>query len=344
MSNLAIGLGIVLLLAILYLLFRISTLLSVVKGNHTKRVTSSNKINAALFAVFLVVGFGMFFWFSYVDFDNYQLPVASEHGVDYEFMFWITMAVTGIVFVITHILLFIFPYKYQYNENRRALFFPDNNKLEIIWTAVPAVVLALLVFTGWKTWVDITKPAPADAEVVEIMGYQFAWKVRYPGKDGKLGNYDFRMIDSSNEFGMDLTDKSSWDDFVPRTIVLPKDKPVKFEIRAKDVLHSVFVPYFRLKMDAVPGMPTTFSFVPTKTTEEMRIETGNPDFNYELACTEICGRGHFSMKFTIEVVEYDEYKKWYAEQESWLSKNPDQLDKIPDNLKELALIKTGLAD
>jgi cytochrome c oxidase subunit II len=344
MTNLAIASAVVLVLAILYLLFRINVLLGVAKGNHKKKVTGSNSVNAFLFIVFMVAFLGLFFWYSITDYSRYQLPVASAHGVDYEFMFWLTMAVTVVVFVITHILLFVFAYKYQYSEDRRASFYPDNTKLEIIWTAVPAVVLTVLVLYGWKTWTDITQTAPAEAEVVEIMGYQFAWKVRYPGKDGKLGDYDFRLIDSSNEFGMDFTDRASFDDFIPRMMVLPKGKPVKLEIRAKDVLHSVFAPHFRLKMDAVPGMPTTFWFVPTKTTEEMRAETGNPEFQYEIACTEICGRGHFSMRFLVDVVEEEEYNKWFAEQESWLSRNPDYLAKVPENLKELALIKTGISE
>ena len=130
---------------------------------------------------------------------------------------------------------------------------------------------------------------------------------------------------------------------MPREIHLPKGKPVLLKIRARDVLHSVFLPHFRVKMDAVPGMPTQFWFVPTKTTAEMRAETGNPDFNYELACTEICGRGHFSMRLIVVVDEPAEYEQWKSEQGSFLSKNPDYISKIPEEMRELASINAGIA-
>jgi cytochrome c oxidase subunit 2 len=129
---------------------------------------------------------------------------------------------------------------------------------------------------------------------------------------------------------------------MPRELHIPVGKPVEFRIRARDVLHSVFAPHFRLKMDAVPGMPTRFWFVPTKTTAEMRIETGNPDFNYEIACAEVCGRAHFSMRLIVVVEEPEEYEKWKAEQEPWLSRFPTYLSKVPDNLKELAMVRASI--
>jgi cytochrome c oxidase subunit 2 len=222
------------------------------------------------------------------------------------------------------------------------LYYPENNRIEIIWTLVPAVVLAILIFGGLKVWNNIMDDPPQEAEVVEIMGYQFAWRTRYPGNDNQLGAYDFRLVDAVNEFGMDFRDRASFDDFTPREIHLPKGKPVLFKIRSRDVLHSVYAPHFRLKMDAVPGMPTSFWFIPNKSTEEMRQEIGNPDFNYEIACAEVCGRGHFSMRMMVVVDEPEAFEKWKAEQESWLSKNPEYLTKVPEELRELALLKTGL--
>jgi len=186
--------------------------------------------------------------------------------------------------------------------------------------------------------------APEQSEVVEIMGYQFAWKARYPGPDNKLGKRNYQLTTAVNEFGMDFSDKASFDDFVPREIHLPVNKPVLFRIIARDVLHSVFAPHFRLKMDAVPGMPTQFWFVPTKTTKQMREELGDPDFNYEIACAEVCGRGHFSMKMIVVVEEEEEYRQWYASQEPWLKKNPDYLEKTPEPLRELAIKTAGLEE
>ncbi len=339
MYGFLIGVGVLLLLSVIWMVYRIQTLVSVVKGSDRKLETTSNKVNAFLFIVFLIGTGALMTWYSIKEFDNYQLPVASEHGVITDELFWISMAVTGVVFLITHVLLFVFPYVYQYKENRKAVFYPDNHKLEIIWTAVPGVVLAGLVISGWMAWSDITAPAPEKAHVVEIMGYQFAWDVRYPGKDNVLGDYDYRLINASNSHGIDFTDKNSMDDFPSPKVVIPKGEPVLFKIRARDVLHSVFAPHMRLKMDAVPGMPTRFWFIPTKTTAEMRAELKDPEFEYEIACTEICGRGHFSMKKVIEVVEPAEYQKWMAEQKSFVQQNPSLAEGLKPNTKELAGIE-----
>ncbi|NJM26796.1 MAG: hypothetical protein HC859_16305, partial [Bacteroidia bacterium] len=134
----------------------------------------------------------------------------------------------------------------------------------------------------------------------------------------------------------------SFDDFKSLELHLPKGKEILLKIRAKDVLHSVFLPHFRVKMDAVPGMPTQFKFIATKSTEDMRAETGNPNFNYELACTEICGRGHFSMRMVVVVEEEAAYEKWKASQEAWLKQNPDELKNVPAGLREAAMISAGI--
>ncbi|MEM6360223.1 MAG: cytochrome c oxidase subunit II [Bacteroidota bacterium] len=337
--------GVLLLLIILYTLFRISRLVSVVKGSDKKVATTSNKVNAALFMFFLFGAFGFFFWYSWTYFDDYTLPVASEHGIVTDTLFWTTMAVTGIVFLITNVLLFWFSYAYQHKEGRKASFYPDNHKIEILWTVVPALVLTGLVFTGLRAWNDITSEAQSDAEIIEIMGYQFAWGVRYPGvKDNALGEYNYQMIDAVNQFGMDLSDKNTYDDFMPIEMHIPKGKEVLLKIRARDVLHSVFLPHFRVKMDAVPGMPTHFKFTATKSTAEMRAELENPEFNYFVTCTEICGRGHFSMVMKLVVDEPADYEKWKAEQPTWLKLNPDYLAKVPEANRELAKIKSGMVE
>lgn len=339
MYGFLITIGVLLLVSVIWMVYRIQTLISVAKGSSKKIATTSNKVNAALFMVFLIGAGGLMFWYSIKEFDNYQLPIGSEHGVITDRLFWITMAVTGFIFILTHILLFWFSYHYQYDDNKRAAYYPDNNKLEIIWTLVPAVVLTVLVISGWKAWSDITSPAPENAHVVEIMGYQFAWDVRYPGQDNILGDYDYRLTSGTNPMGIDFTDKNSFDDFpAGQHIVIPKGEPVLFKIRARDVLHSVFAPHMRLKMDAVPGMPTRFWFVPTKTTEEMRAETGDDEFEYEIACAEVCGRGHFSMRKVIRVVEPEEYRKWFSEQEPFIKRNPGLVSDLPADLKELAEI------
>jgi cytochrome c oxidase subunit 2 len=323
--SLIIGLGVVLILYILYLIFRVGNLVNVAKGKQDERVSPSNGVHAALFIVFMFAGLGGFFWYSWAFFEDYTLPVASEHGVKTDSLFWITMAVTVVAFSIISIVMFIFIYKYQYSKERKAKFFPDNHYLELTWTIIPAIVLAVLIFTGLSAWNKITAPASEEAEVIELVAQQFAWTARYPGvKDNELGKHNFKMIDAVNEFGLDLSDKNTFDDF----------KSLE--------LHRVFLPHFRVKMDAVPGMPTQFKFVPTKSTAEMRDELGNQNFNYELACTEICGRGHFSMKMTVVVDEPEAYEQWKKGQEAWLKQNPDYLNKVPAALKEAAMIKSGM--
>lgn len=336
MNSLFIILTAVLVLAILFLLFRVQSLVSIMTGSHEKRAGLSNKINAALFPIFFVVGLVLIYIYSGKASEFYLPKPASEHGIVTDKLFWFITGVIMVAFVLTNTLLFYFPYKYQFKEERKAHFYPDNHKLEIIWTIIPAIVLTALVFMGWRAWTDITAPAPKDAVVLEITGKQFNWIVRYPGKDGKLGSYNYKLIDATNEVGIDFADKASFDDFLPREIHIPKGKPVLFKIRARDVLHSVFLPHFRQKMDAVPGMPTSFWFTPIYTTDEMRGITNNPQFKYELACTEICGRGHFGMKFILVVDEPEDFEKWYSEQEAFLKKNPDYLAKVPSTLKDLA--------
>jgi cytochrome c oxidase subunit 2 len=344
MMSLIIGLGVILILFILYMIFKVSTLVGIAKGKDPHKVGTSNNVNASLFIVFMFLSLGLFFWYSYENFELYTLPVASIHGKETDGLFWITMGITVAAFVIISIIMFVFLYKYRYQEGRKAKYYPDNHYLELAWTIIPAIVLALLIFTGLRTWNDITSPAAKEAEVIEMIGQQFAWTVRYPGKDSELGKTNFKLIDNvGNEFGLDLSDKNSFDDFKSLELHLPKGKEILLKIRAKDVLHSVFLPHFRVKMDAVPGMPTQFKFIATLTTAEMREKLGNPNFNYELACTEICGKGHFSMKMNVVVDDEETFEKWKASQEAWLKQNPDYMDKVPAGLKEAARVMAGIA-
>lgn len=325
MMTYLVFIGIALVLSVLFLLYRTQVLLNVARGNYktTSRVDGANKVHGILFILFMIVFFVGMFWYNEIAKVHYLPKSASEHGVDTDYMFWFSMILIIIAFLITNALLFIFPYKYQYKEDRKAHYYPDNHTLELVWTIIPAVVLMVLLFWGLKLWTGITGEAPAESEVIEVMGKQFAWQVRYPGKDKKLAKYNFKRIDAINEFGIVVEDKNSQDDFIPRELHLPKGKPVLLKIRARDVIHSVFLPHFRVKMDAVPGMQTSFWFTPTTSTKEMRAKLNNPNFNYELACTEVCGRGHFAMRFLVVVDEPAEYAKWVAEQKSWKSQNEE---------------------
>ncbi|MEK6480964.1 cytochrome c oxidase subunit II [Catalinimonas sp. 4WD22] len=336
MEKLLIAVSFGLLLIIIYLVFRAFTIISLVKNKEQKHTYNSNQINAVMMIVFLVGGMALIFWYSNRASEYFLPESASVHGDWIDDLFWITMYVTGVVFVITQTLLFYFSYKYQYKPGREAFFYPYNNKLEITWTVIPTITFIVMFIVGLSSWNKITSKAPDDAVVIEIVGQQFNWSIRYPGEDGTLGEHDYKLIDAVNNLGLDFTDRASFDDFTAPQLHIPKGKPVLLKIRAKDVIHSVYIPHFRLKMDAVPGMMTRFHFVAKYTTREMRQKLGNPDFNFEMACAEVCGRGHFAMRFIVMVEEEEDFNEWYKNQESWLSKNPDYLSKVPDELKELA--------
>ncbi len=328
-----------LVLVVVVLLFRVQSLIGVTRGSDQKKDGSLNKFNAAMFLVFMVLGLGAFFWYTFGKSDDFLLPDAvSVHGKATDSLMWITFWVIGFVFVLTTILLFVFAFKYQYKEGRKATFFPESSMLEMIWTIIPAIVLTYLVFGGWKEWTKITTP-PNEQEMevlkpleIEIVGQQWEWNVRYAGADGVLGKHYYRRIDADNLFGLKVEDEAGLDDFYDgsrrtKTMYLPVDKLIHMKIRAKDVLHSVFMPHFRVKMDAVPGNPTEFWFTPTKTTAEMRNELAKDpkyqedekwkDWNYELACTEICGKAHYNMRYEVVVLSQEDFDKWFDSEVAW---------------------------
>lgn len=350
MTLLIVALAVVFIVLTILVISKTQTLLKGVKSDSEQSdemADSANNINAVglfVFWILSVVGIVWSFLYAKKDFLMAfgDIPTASSvHGKETDFWFWFGMAVVTASFLIVNSVLFYFPLKYRYNKNRVAHFYPHNNTLEIVWTLIPAVVMAALVFTGLKVWNKVMSEAPKDAEVIEIMGKQFGWQVRYGGvENGKLGNYNYKLIDDAagNEFGVDFTDENSFDDFTNSSeLHIPKGKPVLLKIRARDVLHSVFIPHMRVKMDAVPGMPTKFWFIADKSTADMQGELGNPDFKYEIACTEVCGRSHFAMKLILVVDEPADYEKWKKEQKSLLATKPEFLEKVPASLKAKAM-------
>jgi cytochrome c oxidase subunit 2 len=304
-----------------------SEYVAIMRGEERSR-KQTNKINGFLMIVFLVAGLiGVYYCNERLKGKILGEP-ASDHGVHIDNMLYITIAITGIVFFITQITLFWFAYKYQESDTRKAYYYPHNNKLELIWTVIPAITLTVLVGFGIFYWFKITGEAPKNAMVVEITGSQFKWEYRYPGKDKILGKKYFKAIDdaANNPLGQLWDDPANHDDiFVsgePMHLVV--NKPVKLVIGAKDVVHDVGLPHFRMKMDAVPGTPTTMWFTPTKTTKQMREETDNPNFMFEIACDQMCGRGHYTMRGEIIVESQEEYDAWI------LSKKPKYFAAFPD--------------
>jgi cytochrome c oxidase subunit II len=294
---------IILFFVIIFQIAKASEYVTVLKGEE-KAMEQTNRINGFLMLAFLILGL-VGIWWCQRSLGPQILPVsASKEGVVIDRMIWITLGVTGIVLIITQILLFWFAYKYQYKKERKAYYYPHNNKLEALWTAVPAVVMTVLVTYGMINWLKMTKPAPKDAFKVGIVGKQFGWFYHYPGKDGRLGR---RVIDSvkegSNDIGLDFKDPYAMDDIVLNdTMYLVKDSVVDMTIQSRDVIHDVGLSHFRMKMDAVPDMPTKLKFTPSKTTDEMRKITNNPDFLFEISCDQMCGSGHYKMRGIINVV------------------------------------------
>lgn len=279
--------------------------------------TKWNKINGFVFLLFGIGFFAAIFW-EFNTHGRQLLPEsASEHGVLTDNLFNITLIVTGIVFVLTHILLFFFSYKYKSTGERKAFFYPHNDKLELYWTLIPAIVLAVLVIGGWKTWTNITKPAPVEALTLDVTAKQFGWIVRYPGTDKKLGTKAFKLVNDVNETGVNFNDATAKDDYFTREIYLPVNKPVSFIFGARDVIHSAYMPHFRAQMNCVPGMPTYFWFTPRLTTAQMREKVNDPKFDYILLCAKICGSAHYNMQMKIVVVEEKEYNEWLAQQKPY---------------------------
>lgn len=315
MSTIWIIVAFILGFVIVFQIAKASEYVAILRGEDKTR-KETNRINAFLLLAFLVVGlFGV--WYCNEKLKGKILPEsASDHGEKIDTMIWITLGITFFVFVVTQILLFWFAYKYQEKENRKAYFFPHDNRLEVIWTVIPAIVLTVLVGFGLYYWFQITGEAPKNAQVVEVTGSQFKWEFRYPGKDGKLGRKYFKEINESksNPLGQVWSDPDNHDDVVAsQEMHIVVNKPVKLVINAKDVIHDVGLAHFRMKMDAVPGMPTTMWFTPKYTTRQMKEKYGE-DFTYEISCDQMCGKGHYSMRGTIVVESEAEFRVWLAKQ------------------------------
>ena len=304
-----------------------SEYVAVLRGEERAR-KQTNKINAFLLLAFLIIGLiGVYYCNEKLKGKILGEP-ASDHGVLVDRMLYITLALTFVVFLITQIALFWFSYKYQESDKRKAFFYPHNNKLELIWTVIPAITLTVLVGFGIFYWYKITGKAPENAMIVEVTGKQFGWEFRYPGKDKILGKKYFKNVspEKNNPAGQLWDDPANHDDvFVEQEMHLVVGKPVKLVINAKDVIHDVGLAHFRMKMDAVPGTPTTMWFTPKFTTKEMIEKTGPPNFVYEISCDQMCGKGHYSMRGVIVVETQEEFDAYMASKKpQYLVANPDK--------------------
>lgn len=304
-----------------------SEYVGVIRGEE-KAKKQTNRINAFMLLAFLILGLVGVYYCNEILKGRILGEAASNHGKHIDTMMDITYILTGVVFIITQVALFWFSYKYQASDKRKAYYYPHNNKLEIIWTVIPAIALTVLVGFGIFYWFKITGEAPKGKETmeVEIVGSQFKWEYRYPGDDRVLGKKYYKNINGKNPLGQIWDDPANKDDIYitgePMHLVV--NRPIRLVIGAKDVIHDVGLVHFRMKMDAVPGIPTTMWFTPTKTSAEMKKETGRDDFVYEISCDQMCGKGHTGMRGEIIVETQAEFDAWIA------SRKPQYYTVFPD--------------
>lgn len=346
MTSLLVLLVLVLLSVALWQLTKIFDLTQVGNQSDDTQVANDNdnKVNG-----YLSFGFLAFIYlitiFCIVNYGKFPLMsnAASVHGKDVDQLMWISMILIFIVQTITQALLFYFSYKYSGKKGQVATYFSDNNKLEFIWSSIPALVLAVLIFFGLYSWNDIMFVNEKEEKpiVIEVYAQQFNWKVRYAGDDNVLGKANVRLIEGVNTLGVDLSDPNAQDDIVSDEMHLPKGKKVVFKIRSQDVLHSFYMPHFRAQMNCVPGMVTQFAFTPSMTTTEMRetqemtekvaninkireakskqlVAEGKTaldpyQFDFLLLCNKICGSSHYNMQMKVVVESEADYKKWLNE-------------------------------
>jgi len=401
--------------AIIIVIFDITNLTSRVTG---KNILDWNKLNAWLCLAFIILGMAGAFWEFFYHGKYVITEKATAHAENMNMMFNATLLFTGVVFVIVQIVLFMFVFKYRAKEGRKATYLSHNNKLEIVWTAIPFVTMAVLVLMGMKTWSNITKKSSDNPKEIEVYAYQFGWNARYSGEDQKFGEASFNYISGTNPLGLpveseidaliaELKDElngnksndfqglyhqsydsifseyykalleenanegltytkekrdalqskieaaesgaamadikaaiyrkekqiqriaqirsapsakeaifngSANDDIITNEIHLVKGEEVIFLFRARDVIHSAWIPHFKVQMNVVPGMQTKFRFTPIKTTAEARKERQNPEYNYYLFCNKVCGSAHYNMKIKVIVETQAEYDEWMKSQ------------------------------
>jgi len=351
---------------------RVFELSSLIKKTTNEVSDESNHVNGVLL---LIAGIGLlifFFWQRAEWMDQTLQLAASEHGPVVDNLWDVTMGLIIVVFLLLTPMLFGFAYLFRGKKDRKASYITHNNKLEVFWTVIPAVVLLVLISYGLRVWGQIVNQDISDAIVIEVYAKQFNWTARYSGDDNKLGRADVRFVGGRNELGViskhtkeqqiegienkisnleeqlnssvnpaekkliseriakqinkrktlmtyfvttspeDLV--AAKDDIVTKELHLPVGKKVLLKFRSQDVLHSAYLPHFRVQMNCVPGTTTQFAFTPTVTTVDMKKELDNESFEYVMLCNKICGAAHYNMQMKVIVETEEEYNNWLESQ------------------------------
>jgi cytochrome c oxidase subunit 2 len=206
----------------------------------------------------------------------------STYGGDVDRIFYLIFYITGIAWILVQVLMLVFMWQYRHREGRRATYTHGNTTLEIAWTIAPALILVMIGFMSKATWDKIRHTHPPSTNVVEVTAKQFNWEILYPGPDGKFQTDDDKMVEND--------------------LHVPVNQVVRVRLKSKDVIHSFFVPQFRVKQDAVPGR-----------TIEIWFQATQPG-RYELPCAELCGFGHSGMLGYVTVQTAEEFQAWTKEQ------------------------------
>lgn len=317
MTGILVGLIIAVSFIVLVQLLRVNELISQVKNEDPNLVNDedNNTQGILAFSIMGVLFLASVLWqFKY--WGIHILPPASSiHGATIDTLMRVTLALILFVFFITQPILAWFTLKYRGNSKRKAYYFVHNNKLELAWTIIPSLVLTPLIIYGLNVWHDITNTDTSNSKVIELYAKQFNWTARYSGDDNTLGKANFKLVEGLNELGVNMDDKNAGDDIITREVHLVVGEPVLLKMRSQDVIHSAFLPHFRVQMNCVPGMTTQFGFTPTQTTAEMKDQEGD-DFEFVLLCNKICGAAHYNMKMKVIVESQDDYDTWIYSQKT----------------------------
>jgi len=237
-------------------------------------------------------------------FFKYGLPELASERTSQDTLYYVILGITGVVYIAVQFYLGLYIWKFRHRDDAEGSYWHDSHRLEMAWTIGTVVVLIPLVFAGLVIWNDV-KAAPPEEEMltIEVVGAQFQWDMRYPGPDGQFGTWRPELYSLDNYLGLDPDDAAGADDIhVVNQLVIPVGRPVRILLRSKDVQHAFFLPNFRVKQDLVPGIQTSVWFTPVKVGE------------YEIACAELCGLGHYRMRAFLSVRSEADFQTWVAEQ------------------------------
>lgn len=246
---------------------------------------------------------------------QWWMPEAiTEYGKAVDDQFMLTLVLTGVIFLAAQFALGFAVMRFGRKRDEPASDLHGNDRWEILWTVAAAVLFVGLTLMGFSAWAEVRfidqrgLEASPDRVVVEVTGQQFVWNMRYPGKDGKFGPLDLKEIDDSigNSVGVVRSHPDGADDIIVPRMAVPVNHEIEVVLRSKDVLHNFFVPELRIKLDTVPGITGRLRFTPLKVG------------TYEIACSELCGLGHYKMRSFLDVMEEADYEAWLDEQASFL--------------------------